>query len=250
MLLQRVVALRECIQSLLSLDLKNKYMTNTTKFLKNSVGFVTKTGLLAAVALVMAVPALANADAINRQLELGMSGSDVSTLQTFLAQDATLYPQGKVTGYFGFLTKSAVSNFQTRNNISAVGRVGPATLPVLNAQIASGMNGGGVVSSGQTPIISGTNVITSRNNATVNWYTNSATKGVVYYSTSPLSTYENANSVNVSGSVAMTDTNLRTSQNVALSGLLANTTYYYLVYTTDQEGDVSVTWPATFQTTN
>lgn len=48
----------------------------------------------------------------------------------------------------------------------------------------------------------------------------------------------------------MTDSNLNISQNVALSNLQANTTYYYMIYTTDSSGYVSVTWPATFQTTN
>jgi phosphodiesterase/alkaline phosphatase D-like protein len=56
--------------------------------------------------------------------------------------------------------------------------------------------------------------------------------------------------VNVSGSTAMTDTNFRNAQSVSLQNLQANTTYYYLIYTTDQTGNVSVTWPATFQTTN
>jgi len=64
----------------------------------------------------------ANAATLTRQLELGMRGDDVSSLQTFLAQDVTIYPQGLVTGYFGSLTKSAVSNFQARNGISTVGR--------------------------------------------------------------------------------------------------------------------------------
>jgi hypothetical protein len=72
----------------------------------------------------------------------------------------------------------------------------------------------------------------------------------VYYSTSPLVTYERENSVDVSGSTAYTDTNIHTSQNVYLSNLQANSTYYYMIYTTDQNGNVSVTWPQTFQTTN
>ena len=175
---------------------------------------------------------------------MGSRGSDVASLQTFLASDITLYPQGLVTSYFGFLTKSAVSNFQSRNGLPAVGRVGPMTLPVLNLQMA-----GTVGNSASAPIISSVRVDTSRNSATVIWATNESAQGLVYYNTSPLSTYENVNSVTVSGNTAMTDSNFRTSQSVSLQNLQANTTYYYLVYTTDQTGNVSVTWPTSFRTT-
>ncbi len=209
---------------------------------------IKKIGLMAVSALIIATPFIASADALNRQLEVGMSGSDVSTLQTFLAGDVTLYPQGLVTGYFGFLTKAAVSNFQSRNGLPAVGRVGPMTLPVLNLQIAGGHTSTGA--DVNSAIITNVSISTGRTAATVGWTTSENAKGIVYYSTSPLSTYENLNSVNIGGTVAMTDTNLHTSQNVSLQGLTANTIYYYMVSTTDQAGNVSVTWPSTFQTSN
>lgn len=197
--------------------------------------------------MVVATPLFAQADALNRQLQVGMHGTDVSTLQTFLATDPTLYPQGLVTGYFGFLTKSAVSNFQSRNDLPPVGRVGPMTLPVLNFQIANGMPGRGDMSAA---VITNVSITTGRTTATVGWATSESAKGVVYYSTSPLTTYENPNSVDVSGNTSMTDNGLHTTQNISLQGLQPNTTYYYLIYTTDQAGNVSVTWPATFQTSN
>ena len=90
----------------------------------------------------------------------------------------------------------------------------------------------------------------SRNSASVTWNTNELAKGHLYYSTSPLMTVEHLNSVEVSGTVAATDGNLRTSQGVTLQNLQANTTYYYMVYTTDASGNVSVTWPTSFSTTN
>lgn len=192
-----------------------------------------------------AIAGIANADILNRQLEEGNSGTDVSALQAFLAKDVTLYPQGLVTGYFGMLTKAAVSNFQSRNGISAVGRVGPQTLPVLNAQMAGGMS-----DNAGAPIITSIGVNVNSSFATVNWYTNEPTKGIVYYSTSPLSMNESANNPSISGTIAMTDTNLRASQAVSVQGLSANTMYYYLIHTTDQAGNVSVTWPSTFRTTN
>lgn len=171
------------------------------------------TSLSLALAITLAIPAVASADALYRQLQTGMRGDDVSSLQSFLAKDATLYPQGLVTGYFGYLTKSAVSNFQTRNGIASVGRVGPATLPIINAQLA---NGTGVVTGGRSASIVNVNIYTSRNSAQVNWNTDELAKGVVYYSTTPLDTYERTNSVDVSGMSAMLDTNLRSVQTVAL----------------------------------
>jgi hypothetical protein len=94
------------------------------------------------------------------------------------------------------------------------------------------------------------NAAVSRNSATVSWNTNEIAQGVVYYSTSPLTTTENQNSVTVGGASAMTDASLRGSQSVVLPNLTANTRYYYMIYTTDASGNVSVTWPASFQTTN
>jgi peptidoglycan hydrolase-like protein with peptidoglycan-binding domain len=206
-----------------------------------------KINIIAVMAMMMVLPFMASAATLTRELELGMSGNDVSSLQTFLAVDPTIYPQGLVTGYFGSLTKSAVSNFQSRNGIATVGRVGPATLTAINSQ----MNGTPTTSGGDgAPLILNNSVSAGANAATVSWSTNELAKGVVYYSNVPLSTYENANSVNVSGSSVMTNNNMVTNQNVAISGLQANTAYYYMIYTTDQSGYVSVTWPATFRTTN
>lgn len=196
------------------------------------------------------VPSLAFAETLERQLSMGMSGSDVTALQTFLSKDPSIYPQGLVTGYFGFLTKAAVSNFQTKNGISSVGRVGPATLPVLNLQMS---NGNGVTNNSNlnAPMITSVSTNTSRNTASVSWNTSEASKGWVYYSTSPLSmTEQNNNSVIVNGNVASTDGNLNYNQNVVLQNLLPNTTYYYLVYSINQIGNASLTWPSTFQTSN
>ena len=195
--------------------------------------------------LLMLTPFLAQAAMLERQLELGMTGADVTALQTFLAADPSIYPQGLITGYFGVLTSAAVSNFQSSNGIANVGRVGPITLAAINNRMA-----GGISSNTSAPTITGVGLNVGRNNATVAWNTNEFAKGMVYYSSTPLTTYERVNAVDVSGTVAMTDANYYTSQGVALSNLLANTTYYYMVYTTDQSGNVSVTWPSNFKTAN
>ncbi len=220
-------------------------MTNNINFSKASSSVLLGVGLLIMTVLVMAAPSSAKADTLYRQLQVGMSGSDVGSLQTFLAQDRTLYPQGLVTNYFGFLTKSAVANFQSRNGIPAVGRVGPATLPVLNAQMAGGISSGGDI---YAPEIYSVNTGVSNNSATVSWATNEPARGVVYYSNTPLMASETLNTVTISGSTALSDSTLRSSQSIGISGLQSNTTYYYMAYSTDATGNVSVTWPATFHT--
>jgi len=219
-------------------------MKNPTRFFNAPVRVLVGTGL--ATAAILSMTTAVFAETLTRQLDQGMSGSDVSSLQSFLGQDNTIYPQGLVTGYYGTLTTSAVSNFQARNNIPTVGRVGPITLVALNAQMDAGMNTSALVA----PTISSVYANAGRNNATINWSTDQAAKGVVYYNSSPLTTYEYANSVDVSGATAMTDSNFRTSQSVSLQNLQPNTRYYYLIYTTDQAGNVSVTVPTTFQTGN
>lgn len=212
--------------------------------------FATRSSVLsvafATVALVaMTLPFFAHAEVLNRQLEIGMSGSDVSALQTFLATDATLYPQGLVTGYFGFLTKSAVANFQSRNGLPAVGRVGPATLPVINAQMANG------VGDANAPIISNINVSLGNTGVAVSYSTNEVARGTVYYSSSPLVLSETPHGVIITGAnSASVDTSLRGSQNIQINGLQANTVYYFMVYTTDASGNVTVSNPSNFRTNN
>jgi len=68
-----------------------------------------------------------------KTLKFGMSDSEVTALQTALKGDATVYPEGLVTGYFGSLTQKAVKAFQTKYGIEAVGQVGPITRAKLNA---------------------------------------------------------------------------------------------------------------------
>lgn len=75
-------------------------------------------------------------------LELESTDADtkgqVTRLQKVLAQDKTVYPEGKVTGYFGPATDKAVKAFQVKNGIAKTGStgygiVGPATGKALIA---------------------------------------------------------------------------------------------------------------------
>ena len=217
------------------------------KPLKASLGLYVGAGL--ALVSMVAMPLIASAESLTRQLEYGMSGADVSVLQTFLARDTSIYPEGLVTGYFGSLTKAAVSNFQARNGIAVVGRVGPVTMAAINAQ----MGGGSTVGwDRRAPTIYSLNVNPGSSSATLTWNTDEGASGIIYYSGSPLVVTE-ANAtmgVNVSGATLLTSTDLRTSHSGTLTGLSANATYYYVVYVRDASGNVSVSPQSTFKTAN
>ncbi len=204
------------------------------KKVKNT--FLLRMGILvSALALIISIPLVASAN-ISSTLKLGSRGTEVRSLQSFLGVGSD--------GIFGPITRAAVIRYQSSNGLVSDGIVGPMTRAMINSQMVGGTNTQGA------PNIFGVSINPGRNSATINWNTNELAKGMVYYSSTPLSTYEYENSVDVSGAVAMTDINTRTSQSVVIPNLQPNTTYYYLIYVTDQSGVVSVTWPATFVTTN
>ncbi len=68
-----------------------------------------------------------------RPLYQGIASDDVRRLQKLLASKPQIYPEGRITGYFGVLTKKAVQRFQLQyhviNSTAQVGfgYVGPAT---------------------------------------------------------------------------------------------------------------------------
>lgn len=77
-------------------------------------------------------------------LYYGQANSEVKRLQSFLAKDKTIYPEGLVTGYFGLLTQQAVIRFQEKyaadilapqGLTKGTGIVGPLTLKKLNELI-------------------------------------------------------------------------------------------------------------------
>jgi len=223
-----------------------KNQINAVKVLK---GALLSVGLLVAAFVFVGAPAVSYAASLYRQLELGMSGSDVGVLQTFLAQDATIYPQGLVTSYFGSLTKSAVSNFQVRNGIDSVGRVGPVTLVAINAQMSGGSTSGSDVNA---PTISSVKVSTGRTTATIDWDTSENSSATIFYNTSPITLTEGTafTDVNVSGSRFLAHSDFQTSHNANLTDLDSDTKYYYVVYVKDAAGNESLTWPETFSTDN
>ena len=75
-----------------------------------------------------------------KPLYQGLYNQETRQLQTVLSRDASLYPEGLITGYFSLLTKKAVRRFQCKYGIicngdestTGYGRVGPKTLQKLN----------------------------------------------------------------------------------------------------------------------
>jgi hypothetical protein len=210
-------------------------------------------------------PQRAKAATITTSLDIGSTGTDVTSLQTFLAMDPTIYPQGLVTGYYGSLTAVAVRNFQARYGIQVVGRVGPITRAKINElMLSGGWPAGGPVTIGGAPYIfqtsslvtTGSGSATSTNQtdtsrrATISWQTNENARGKVFYSASPLVFFESMSMTvepSISGSVVVDDT-YTMSKSIILPNLGNNTIYYYMIEAVDANGNVSVTWPTIVQT--
>ncbi|OGD68824.1 hypothetical protein A2996_00720 [Candidatus Campbellbacteria bacterium RIFCSPLOWO2_01_FULL_34_15] len=198
---------------------------------------------------------------ITSQLDFGDRGSEVTELQTYLATDVSIYPEGLVTGYFGQLTKAAVERFQTSVGIvsqgtpatTGYGRVGPLTQAAINARLGGG--GGNVGGDVYAPTIKSINVTTDNNGASVTWTASEASMGKVYYSTSPIriSNIFDATGVFsgepiVTGTLAQYDGLARVTHTVNINNLTSNTTYYYLIVVFDSSKNVSITTPASFRT--
>jgi len=219
--------------------------------------------VFAASVLVLAliIPLYANAAFITQTLDFGDSNADVTTLQTYLAQSTIFYPEALITGYYGQLTKAGVERFQTSHSIvtsgtpetTGYGRVGPLTLAKLNSALSGTGNPGSNVSWDTVPVLSNPTVTFTNTSATFSWTTNESTTGQVFWSTSPLTANEATGPRQqpyVSGTLAIDSGNLQTGHTVTVSNLQPNTTYYYLVRSTDSAGNMSMIWPRNFRTSN
>lgn len=199
-------------------------------------------------------PSLTHA-ALYRSLDVGMRGTDVTELQTYLSNRIDLYPERLVTGYYGSLTAAAIQKFQCAQSIvcegtaasTGYGRVGPLTLAKLTE--AMGTGGGSDV---YAPSMSSVGVSVGSTVATISWTTNESARGKVYYATSPLTSFETSAPFQepvVNGTLAQ-NTSLQTSQSIQISNLTPNTTYYYLVSAIDARGNVTLgNLTSTFKTT-
>ena len=97
---------------------------------------------------------------IGRSLKVGSSGDDVTRLQQFLARDPSIYPEGRVTGYYGALTESAVKRWQVKYNIvssgtpasTGYGVVGPRTAAAIAILCTTGSYAGVPGPTGGAPV--------------------------------------------------------------------------------------------------
>ncbi|MBI3573546.1 peptidoglycan-binding protein [Candidatus Kaiserbacteria bacterium] len=188
------------------------------------------------------VPAFSFAATLTQNLSIGSSGDEVTALQTFLAVDPTIYPEGLVTGYYGSLTAAAVTRFQAKYAIDQVGSVGPITRAKINDLLASGGFGpSGVFGDISAPIMSPQAVTTGSNSATITWTTSEQSRNRVMYATYWPFLYASAQSVTDASSPSA-------SASVTLSGLTPNTLYYFVPESVDASGNIMWTIEQTFRT--
>ncbi len=207
----------------------------TTK--KSLTNLATLLGIFAAFALIVLVGAhFVSAATLSIQLDPGMTNADVSALQTFLASDSSIYPEGLVTGFFGPLTEAAVMRYQTQNGISPVGRVGPITLASIN-----GFGGTGGSDDFSASITTSVNVSSGSTGATLLWTSNEPVFGRVMYATEWPFVYATASSVS-------SHSGFSAAQSVTLTGLQAHTTYHYVLESIDVAGNLTWTIGGTFTT--
>ncbi len=188
---------------------------------------------------------------LTTQIGLGSRGDNVTNLQTLFADNNSIYPSGLVTGYFGGMTKTAVQRFQANYGLAQVGRVGPQTLAKVNQIINAGGwngntggNGNNPSAAGVSPTFSSVNRSVTNNSATFSWITDENVNAKVFYNTSPITVNEgDINSLGFAATNGFTVTNANPvglSQQVTINNLQPNTTYYYMLVSTDMSGNVSV----------
>ncbi len=193
--------------------------------------------------------------AIYASLDVGATGSQVTELQTYLATNASIYPSGLVTGFFGPLTQAAVQRFQTAQGIvsagtpatTGYGRVGPMTMLRINA-----LMGGSAPQAywDGVPVLTNPLVQTTSNSATFTWTSNESTQGQVYLDTIPLRSDEatGPNQIPYVSGALSTDGVFGTNHSITVQNLSSNTTYYFLTRGIDSGNNVTMIWPRTFRT--
>lgn len=209
-------------------------------------------GTLSVIAAVLFLAAItfAHAQTANRlpiinQLDVGATGNDVLRLQTLLAMNPTIYPAGLVTGYYGPMTKTAVTQFQIGYGLDPVGRVGPLTRAKMNSLIASGL-----APDVNAYSIGNVHVETTQTTATITWTTAEPARGKVNYDSLPIVMLETSKALTepVTTGIAVNESGYAQSHSLTLSGLIPGHVYFYTLESVDQTGNVSVTLSSSFAT--
>ncbi len=241
--------------------MKYKNLVLTLKSLMTRKPLTLKTVFVPTLMLALLALPLSSSAAtfLTSDLQVGSRGAQVSELQLFLAADASIYPEAKVTGYFGMLTKAAVMRFQARYGISTVGRVGPQTRAKINALGGLGESiSANVTGDVNAPMMSAVAVsyATTSVNAnastttSVSWATNENARAKLFVSGSPILAAE-ANTVygepSLSGQV-YADPSFSLIHAFPLSNLAPNALYYYRAMSIDASGNVSLSSQGSFMT--
>jgi peptidoglycan hydrolase-like protein with peptidoglycan-binding domain len=74
-------------------------------------------------------------DILRQNLAEGMSGEDIKKIQEILATDPSLYPEGRITGYYGPLTREALRRLQVRHQLNPTGQVDEETRLLLEGYL-------------------------------------------------------------------------------------------------------------------
>lgn len=146
-----------------------------------------------------------------KTLEKGTRSDEVKTMQSLLAKDSEVYPEGFVTGYYGKLTVAAVKRFQNKHPKSAL-----------------------TVESLTVPRISDIAATTTKTTMTITWKTDMPTSAKIWWgSPGPLDT------------VRMTPVDIAAfseDHRAVFSGIIyASTTYAFIIAVSDKDGNTSTT---------
>jgi len=78
---------------------------------------------------------------IAQGLTEGSTSDDVKRIQSLLATDPVIYPEGLATGYYGPLTREALKRFQVRHELEVTGKVDDETRTMLQEYLHETSNG-------------------------------------------------------------------------------------------------------------
>ena len=189
-----------------------------------------------------------------RSLSLGARGDDVRKLQEFLARDKEIYPDGLTTGYFGTKTSEAVKRWQKKNNLDAVGAVGPKTIAKFK-EIGSDATKNSVTESSiqpTTPPVVATSTPPDTTPPIVTLTLSIPAPTKIYIQVNPseevLATYEYGLTAKYGSSREIGDQYFSSPTKTYLENLTPSTTYQVRAKVTDRAGNIGYSQNYTFTT--